>query len=499
MTHFVIARFQHETNTFAATATPPEAFTTYWGEDARASMIGSDWPMAPLVELAERLGATATTPVAAEADPSNRVADTMFERVASAIVGAVEQGCDAVLLELHGAMVTQSHDDGEGELLARVRRAAPRVPIFVTLDLHGNITQRMMNNVDVVVGYKTYPHVDYRQTGEHAAELARRSLIGEIRPVTRWRPIPVLAYTLAMGTDSGPMARAVAAAREAEREPGVLAVSIFGGFPLADIADAGVSVVATTDGDAALAQRVADRIGAQLWAEREGLIYRSPPLAVSLAEARALADRPGEGPVLLFDHSDNVYSGGTADTMDVLQGALAAGLTGLATSPICDPEAVAQIWAAGVGADLEVQVGNKVPQPMLGRGRDPMRIRGRVTCLHDGEIPMPNSIYGAYHQSLGRTAVLDAGTVKLIVSEKRNEPCDPKLFSDLGIDPRAQRFLLIKSRMHCKPIFMPLARGLIQCDSDRGGPTSSQISLFPIRHMRRPLFPLDRHFDWRPE
>jgi microcystin degradation protein MlrC len=183
--------------------------------------------------------------------------------------------------------------------------------------------------------------------------------------------------------------------------------------------------------------------------------------------------------------------------MDVLQGALKAGLTGIATSPICDPEAVAEIWAAGLRAELEVEVGNKVPQPFLGRGPDPMRIRGRVTCLHDGEIPMPNSIYGAFHQSLGRTAVLDAGAVKLIVSERRIEPCDSKLFSDLGIDPRAQRFLLIKSRMHCRPIFMPLARGLVLCDSDRGGPTSSKISLFPIRHMRRPLFPLDRHFDWR--
>jgi len=497
MTHFVIARFLHETNTFAATPTPPEDFDVYWGEDARASMRGSDVSMAPMVELADRLGATAATPVAASANPSSRVTDAMFERVASAIVGAAEQGCDAVLLELHGAMVTQSHDDAEGELLARVRQAAPRVPICIALDLHANISQRMMDNVDVVVGYKTYPHVDFRQTGEHAAELARRTLLGEIRPVTRWRPVPILACTIAMRTDSGPMARAVAAAREAEHEPGVLAVSIFGGFPLADIADAGLSVVVTADGNAALAQCVADRIAAQLWVERDEFIYTSPPLADSLAEADALAGQPGRGPVLLFDHSDNVYSGGTADTMDVLQGALKAGLTGIATSPICDPEAVAEIWAAGLRAELEVEVGNKVPQPFLGRGPDPMRIRGRVTCLHDGEIPMPNSIYGAFHQSLGRTAVLDAGAVKLIVSERRIEPCDSKLFSDLGIDPRAQRFLLIKSRMHCRPIFMPLARGLVLCDSDRGGPTSSKISLFPIRHMRRPLFPLDRHFDWR--
>jgi microcystin degradation protein MlrC len=499
MAHFVIARFLHETNTFAATPTRPEDFEVYWGDDARASMRGSDLSMAPMVELADRLGATAATPVAASADPSSRVTDAMFERVASSIVSAVERGCDMVLLELHGAMVTQSHDDAEGELLARIRQAAPRVPICIALDLHANISQQMMDNVDGVVGFKTYPHVDFRQTGEHAAELARRTLLGEIQPMTRWRPVPILASTIAMRTDGGPMARAVAAAREAEREPGVLAVSIFGGFPLADIADARLSVVVTADGDASLAQRVADRLAAQLWADRKEFIYISPPLEESLAEARALAEQPGRGPVLLFDHSDNVYSGGTADTMDVLQGALKAGLTGIATSPICDPQAVAQLWAAGVDAELEVEIGNKVPQPILGRAPAPLRIRGRVTCLHDGEIPMPNSIFGAFHQSLGRTAVLDTGAVKLIVSERRVEPCDAKLFSDLGVDPRAQRFLLIKSRMHCKPIFDPLARGLVLCDSDRGGPTSSNIGLFPIRHMRRPLFPLDRDFDWRPE
>src|ERR1700733_6577412 len=126
MAHFVIARFLHETNTFAATATRPKDFDAYWGDDARASMIGSDVSMAPMVELADRLGATAATPVAASANPSNPVPDALFERGASAIMGAVEQGCDAILLELHGAMVTQSHDDAEGELLARVRRAAPR-------------------------------------------------------------------------------------------------------------------------------------------------------------------------------------------------------------------------------------------------------------------------------------------------------------------------------------------------------------------------------------
>jgi len=494
----VIARFQHETNTFSPVTTPIEAFSMHWGEAARASVVGTDWPMAPFIELARRMGAVAATPVAADADPSNRVPDALFERVTRALLDEIRAGCDAVLLELHGAMVTESFDDAEGELLERLRKVAPRTPVLVSLDLHANVSQRMIDNLDGVVGYKTYPHVDYRATGEHVARLAHGVLTGELRPVTRWRQVPILAHTLAMGTDHGPMARAVSAARAAEREPGVLAASVFGGFPLADVADAGVSVTVTTDRDPALAQRVADRIARQLWLERAELIHVSPPLSESLAQARRLYEQPGSGPVLLFDHSDNVYSGGTADTMDVLEAALAQGLRAIATSPICDPEAVARLWSAGLGAQVEVEVGNKVPQPLLGRSRSPVRFEGRVRRLHDGEIPMPHSIYGAYHQSLGRTAVLETAAATLVISERRNEPCDAKLFFDLGIDPRAQRFLIIKSRMHCIPIFMPLAKGLVQCDSDLGGPTSSKLSLFPICRMRRPLFPLDHAMEWTP-
>ncbi len=496
--HLIISRFQHETNTFSAIPTPPESFVSYWGEAAQASLRGSDWPMAPMIEMAQHTGATFSTPVAAEADPGNRVADVMFERVAAALLTDIGQGCDGILLELHGAMATESVDDAEGELLARLRAAAPGALIAVSLDLHANVTRKMIDNVDILVGYKTYPHVDYRQTGAHVAELARRALGAEIQPLTRWRQVPILAHTLAMGTDNGPMKEAIRLAREAEQHPAILAVSVFGGFPLSDISDAGVSVVVTADGNADLAQQVADRIADMLWLQRKELIYKSPPTSTSLAMARALAEGPGVGPVLLFDHSDNVYSGGTGDSMDVLQAALEAGLEGIVTSPFCDPEAVAVLWSAGAGAKVEVEIGNKVALPFASRKRKPLRLTGKVLCLHDGEIAMPDSIYGAYHQSLGRTVVFDTGSARIVVSEKRNEPCDVKLFTDLGIDPSEAPYLLIKSRMHCKPIFLPMARGLVQCDSDRGGPTSSQIDLFPIQKMRRPLYPLDRDFDWTP-
>lgn len=494
----VIARFQHETNTFSPVATPLTSFNAKFGIDAYNSQVGSEMPMGAYLQIAEELRATIVTPFAGEADPSDRVTSEAFEVACDSITAAVAQGCDGVMLELHGAMVAEGAEDGEGELLARVRAVAPNAPICVSLDMHANVSQRMVESADIIVGYKTYPHVDYHETGMHAGRLLQRALAGEIRPVVRWCQLPILAHTLAMSTDRGAMRQAVKAAVNAESEPGVLAVSVFGGFPLADVRDAGMSVVVTTDGDPILAQSIADRIAQSIWNERSAFVYRSPPLAQSLAAAQQLAARPGHGPVLLFDHSDNCYSGGSCDTMDVLQAALTAGLTGIATSPICDPEAVHQLLAVGLGGMTTVQLGNKSSFHNLGLSKSPMSLTGRVTAISDGDVWIKRGDFAPMLQRLGRSVVFDVGAAEIIVSEQRVEPYGLEVFNSLGLTPSGKRYLLIKSRMHCRPIFMPIARGLVECDADDGGPTSSNLGLFPIRSMRRPLYPLDPDCVWQP-
>lgn len=489
----VIARFNHETNSFSPTPTPLSAFGVNgpaWGEQVYAEQKGAGSAMGAFIDIAESMGASMITPVAGEADPSAPMSQRTYLEVSQAILEAVANGCDGIMLDLHGAMLAEGADDGEGILLEQIRHLAPQVPICVSLDLHANITTKMIDNADIVVGFKTYPHVDIHATGVHAGELLRDSINGTYRPVTRWFQLPLLASTLSMDTSKGAMQRAIAAAIAAEGEPGVLAVSVFGGFPLADFKDAGASVVVVTDNDPELASRIAERIGHAMWADREDFVFRSKPLMKSLAEAKSLAEMPGQGPILLLDHSDNVMSGGTCDVMDVVVGVLEAGLINFAVGPIADPEAVAELIKAGVGSTHTVALGNKVPLQSQGITKHPVSLCGKVVAISDGMVKV---LEGGFVSTLrmGRSVLFDLGPGQIIITERRAEPNALGVFSSLGIDPREKTYLVIKSRMYSRIAFMPIAKGLIECDSDSGGPTSANYALFPFKHIRRPIYPLD--------
>jgi microcystin degradation protein MlrC len=239
----VIAQMQHETNTFSPVPTPWEAFGKngpWIGREAFEAAEGTRVPMAAFLDLARKERAQIVTPVAAWANPSGPVDGEAYDRICGLICDAVRAGCDAVFLDLHGAMVVEGRtDDGEGTLLERIRAIAPRTPIAVSLDLHANVTDRMVRNCTVIAGYKTYPHVDGYESGELAGSMLWRHLRGEIAPVMAWGNRPLLAHTLRQNTDEGAMRDFVNAARAAERN-GMLAASAFGGFQLADIHDAGV-------------------------------------------------------------------------------------------------------------------------------------------------------------------------------------------------------------------------------------------------------------------
>ncbi|WP_414475221.1 M81 family metallopeptidase [Microvirga sp. M2] len=494
---FVVARMNHETNTFSPVPTPLASFNPRWGRDALQAGEGSSTAMGAFLAFAEERGAEVSTPVFATANPSGPVADDAFEAMAAAIVDAVGQGCDAVLLDLHGAMVTESLDDGEGALLARIRAVAPDVPVGVALDLHGNITARMVANADVLVGFKTYPHVDMAETGAHVARLVGRMLDERLAPQRAWCHPPQLAHTLRMNTGvPGAMQDAIFAAREAEARPGVLAVSVFGGFPIADIPEAGVSVIAVAE-TADLAVKAARDVGRLLWERRAEFVYHEEPLSRSITAARAAAGRAGQGPVLLLDHGDNCMSGGTCDTMDVLGEALEQGLDDIVAGPICDPDAVAAMMAAGVGARIALGIGNRVAMPRIGVSKRPLELDGVVQVLGDGEYTISGPTYTGMRCSMGRAAVLDTGRARVLVTELPHEPWDLAVFTSVGLDPRACRYLILKSRMYCRPVFEPVARAVVECASR--GVTSSDYKLFRFEKLARPIYPLQEDVPWRPE
>ena len=237
----LIAMMKHETNTFSPIATPWQRFVdwgAYFGPEVVKAYRGTAMPIGAYIDLAERAGAELVTPIAAEAMPSGTVAADAYKRLTDPILEAVVRGgIDAALLDLHGAMVSEDEPDGEGGLLEAMRRLAPGLPIAVTCDLHANLTERMVRNCTALIGYKTYPHTDMHVVGRQIGQVLLDSLEGKCRPVMEWGNRPLLAQTLRMGTADEPMKSLVEAARAAETGP-ILAATVFGGFPLADMPDA---------------------------------------------------------------------------------------------------------------------------------------------------------------------------------------------------------------------------------------------------------------------
>jgi microcystin degradation protein MlrC len=491
----VIAQMQHETNTFSPVPTPWEAFGRsgpYLGRDGYEAMKGTRLAMAAFIDLAEAAGAQIETPVVAWANPSGPVDGRAYDRICDLICTAVSKGCDAILLDLHGAMVVAERtDDGEGTLLEKIRAIAPDTPIAVSLDLHANLTGRMVHNCNVITGYKTYPHVDQYESGHLAGSILLRALKGEVRPVMAWGNRPLLAHTLKQNTGESPMKDFADAATAAQRR-GLLAATAFGGFQQADIFEAGISVVTVADGDRAAAETACESILDVAWARKEDFIYRGSPLEQAIASAKQMAEQTG-GPILLLDHADNCASGATQDTMHVLREALRQGLTGIGVGPIRDPDAVARMIQAGVGARVTLEVGGKMDMPAIQRKGEPLELSGVVRAITDGEYTITGPQFTGMRCFMGRTAVLDTGAAQIVVTERNQEPWDRGVFESAGIDPARKRFLLLKSRMYYRPVFLPIARGAVLCDGVGVG--SSDWTQFSYRKIRRPMYPLDETFD----
>ncbi|MFB6421560.1 M81 family metallopeptidase [Bradyrhizobium tunisiense] len=491
---FVAAMMKHETNTFSPIPTPLSAFGV--GEEDCIPPVGAraiekytdtNTAIAAYIDLARREGAELVLPVAGSATPSGPVADAAFEHFADAICGAVRKGCDGLFLDLHGAMVTDSHDDGEGELLRRVRAIAPELPIAVALDFHANLSAAMMENATAIAGYCTYPHVDVRDTGERAARTVLRAIKGEIDPVIVWGRRPMLTHTLKQSPSVQPMKDVMDRAIAAERSGQVLNASIFGGFPLADIPHLGVFAVIVADRDTGAAERLREELLDEAWRRRADFVYKVQPLTSSLAYAKSLED----GPIVLVDHGDNAFSGGTQDVMETVKEAFRLGLSDMVVGPIWDPQTVKELVHAGVGARVTVKLGGKTAMPALGLHGRPLEVSGTVRCITDGRYKVTGPMMTGLTVSCGPSAVLDTGSAEILICSERGEAFDLGVFRHAGIEPTAKRYLLIKSRQHFRAGFEPIAKHIVLLSGP--GVTSSDYSLFKFEHAPRPLYPLDEN------
>ena len=491
----VIAQMKHETNTYSPVPTPLARFAVggglpLEGDAARAACRNTGSAIAAFIELAEACGAEIVIPVAGNAWPSGLVQDSAYETMVGKICAAVAAGCDAVLLDLHGAMVTQTFEDGEGELLRRLRAINAHVPIGVALDMHTNFYPAIAAHATAIAGYQTYPHVDMHETGLRAGKAIFSLLAGRAKPAMAWGNRPMLPHVMRQGSDDSPNRELQARCREME-QGGALCASVFVGFPNADIHNAGLSAVVVTDGDDALARRWCDELLDMAWAHRRDFVYPIEPLAQSLARAQTLAAAlpPGAGPVVLLDHSDNCASGGTMDTMTVLGAILDAGLKDVAAFAIFDPQAVQQMVAAGVGAELTLSLGGKLDMPAIGLKGLPRTVSGRVKLICDGRFRNFGPMSRGDTNDMGPTAVFDTGAVEIVVISNHVEPHDLAAFVAVGIAPERKRFLMLKSRIHWRAGLRPLSAAVVECAGT--GVCSSDYALLNFQHVRRPIYPLD--------
>jgi microcystin degradation protein MlrC len=437
--------------------------------------------MAGLLEAATALDARVTIPIAARALPSAPVARMAFERLSDILCAAARE-CDAMLLDLHGAMVAEHHEDGEGELLARLRHVRPGLPIGAALDSHGNITQRFVNHCTVMPGYRSYPHLDMVATGRMAGRLLGEVLAGRLEPVTVRHAVPMLPDMVRGQTDREPMSRLIAAAA-AEEAGGLPCITVFTGFPLADTEDTALTVLATTHRDREAAAAAARRVGDLAWSLREEFTQTLEPLDEAMARAATMT----HGPILLTDQSDNCHSGGPMDDVTVLASALDHGLDGMLAGPVRDPAAVAAMIVAGVGATVTLDIGAWTASPFP---RAPLRLTGEVRSLAMGRFTVEGPVFTGMPVDLGRCAVLETPRVTLLLSEGRVEALDPQQYRIFGLEPTRFRYVLLKSKTNHRPAFGPLARGEVACHAP--GVASLDLQAFPWRRVRRPIFPFDR-------
>jgi microcystin degradation protein MlrC len=490
----LIAMMKHETNTFSPVPTPLARFGIgpgpLYGEAAIRAYHGTGTGLGAYLDLAERERADIVLPIAAGASPSGPVEDTAYKHITDTICDAVAHGgFDGIMLDLHGAMVAESLEDGEGEFLRRLRAIDPKTPIAVSLDMHANLYDAIIANATVVTGYRTYPHIDTYETAKLAGEILLRAIRGEVKPVMAWGNEPMLPHVMRQGTDDHPNKELQrrCAAMSAE---GALAASLFTGFPHADITNAGLSAVVVTDGDRKLAEELRDELLGRAWVEREAFVYKIEPLQQSVARAKAMPpSQPGEGPIVLLDHYDNCASGGTMDTTVVLAEILRQGLEDVAAFAIYDSEAVHQAIAAGIGAEVTLSIGGKMKMPAIPAESPPLTVTGTVKTISNGRYRNRGPMARGVEMDMGPAVVLDTGTVEIVLISRHVEPSDLNCLSSLGIDPLQKRYVMLKSRIHWRAGLGPLAKAVVECAGV--GVCTSDYGQLKFDRVRRPIFPLD--------
>jgi microcystin degradation protein MlrC len=489
MAIIAIGGMQHETNTFAPSPADYAAFesgggwpTIQRGESLFEAVAGANIPVQGAIDALRARGHSLVPLTWAAASPSAQVTEDAFERIVGDLIGRLRAAgrVDGVYLDLHGAMVCAHVDDGEGEILRRVREVVgPGVPVVASLDLHANVTRLMVEQSDALAIYRTYPHVDMAETGGRAAALLDAMLARGRRPAKAFRQFDYLTGIPSQCTFIEPCQGLYARIADIERRHRA-SVDFAPGFPMADFAECGMSVVAYAD-DAASAQAALAEIG-------DAVAAAEPDFALTLldpdeAVRRAMRDGAPGAPVVLADTQDNPGAGGNGDTVGLLAAMIRQRAPDAVLGLLIDPTSAARAHEAGQGATLEFALGATSGVA----GHVPLAGRFQVERLGDGRFTCTGPMFRGFRMQLGAMALLreEKSGVRVVLASVKCQAADQEMFRHVGIEPIRQRVVALKSSVHFRADFQPIAREVLVVRSP--GPALADPVEFPWKRLRRGL------------
>ena len=478
----------HETNSFSPIPTTIRSF-----EDAQLCRPGNPATLdrvrqfpgyGDVLALAARSGDEIVMGTCAWTQPSGPLARRTYESLRDEILTQLREAgaVDGVFLVLHGAMMADGYPDCEGDILQKAREiVGPSVPIGALLDLHGNMSDAMIDSGAVIVACKEYPHTDYPERARELYALMARVARGSSMPRTLMKRVPMLAL---LGTTVSPMYEFVRRLEACEGSGGILSVSAMHGFAWSDAAETGASMVVVSESTPeaiAVAERLVTQLASELFALRER--GAAPRLPLDEALDIALKPQSKSGPVVLADGSDNAGGGAASDSTFVLEALLQRGVRDVALGMIWDPQAVLTAAAAGAGARIALRIGGKVGV-MSGR---PLDVEAEVIAVRDDATQV--GLGGQWRVPLGLAVSLRIGGIEVVLNSIRSQVFYPACFTEMGIDLASKRLVVVKSTQHFREGFDPIASSVYYCNAP--GTLNQELSALPYQHLKRPIWPLD--------
>ena len=471
----------HETNVFSPFLN--DNFRVINGEEYLASERTSGF-----LDACTEHGFELVPTIFASGVASGMITDEALKTVLGELLDGIKHNrpFDGILLRLHGAGVSKSYPDIEGYILSEVRNLVGfDMPIVSTFDFHGNHSTLTVENVDVLVGHDTNPHIDGYERGLEALHIMKRLIEGRLKPTKALRKPRMMPYRAI--TTRNPMKRIMDAVHRIEKLDGVETITVAQGFTYADVEHAGMSIIVTTNDDQRLADKCADELNDLTWSLRRDFLCND---IIPVSEAIKRVRDSKEGPIILADTGDVSGGGGTCKGIVALKAVLEVGLENGVVATIADPEAVEKAIEAGVGNYVTMDLGGKIDK-LHGK---PIKVTGLVNIISNGKYIRTGSMgkptSGRTREAnMGRTVVLRIGSVDVIITERRVHPTDLQVYRSLGIEPTEKRFIVVKSMTHFHASHEPIAKEIIYLDTP--GLSSARLAGFDYRNLKRPIFPLD--------